>query len=517
MKRFFFYLTLILISYICAVIVNHPDNDLWARLAVGSLFFQTGGVLRHDIFAYTPTKDLWVDHEWGSGVIFYFFVDKFGDWGLFLLKAILLLMIFVLLSKIIRLYIEKNLHIEVFYFIFLAFSILPGIANLLRSQIFTLLFFVFWIYILERVRRGENRLLWTLPVTMIIWANLHGGFVTGLGLLLIYALGEYLNKKDFLKYLWILGLSILVTLINPYGINYWSYILDATTMSRSLIGEWMPVSLVDGPFHIINGVSIHILSGFFLFLLLTLIVGIRLLINQTKADWVKILLIGITLYLGLKHQRHVVFFIFVVSGLLYHQYLALFYSIFDLIKNKMGEKFSRYLVLSKNMLVYVLIISACMFFVPTLPNKIAVKPIFYPVGAFEFIKQNNLSGNLATTYGWGSYALWKLYPQCKVLIDGRYEEVYPNDVYELAMNFSEHLNDNWYKFLDYFHTDIIVASKLKYLSDDLEILGGWKVVYEDAVSVVFLPLDKIKDSYIYPNFRSRIYWQEDLSKPVNLN
>jgi len=35
-------------------------------------FFQTGTVLKKDIFSYLPTKDLWVDHEWGSGVVFTF-------------------------------------------------------------------------------------------------------------------------------------------------------------------------------------------------------------------------------------------------------------------------------------------------------------------------------------------------------------------------------------------------------------------------------------------------------------
>ncbi|EKE02822.1 MAG: hypothetical protein ACD_20C00328G0015 [uncultured bacterium] len=517
MKKIIFYLTIVIISYILTVIVNHPDNDLWARLAVGSIFFQTGNVLKHDIFAYVPTKDLWIDHEWGSGVIFYFFANQFGNWGLFLLKALIVVSIFILLSKIIKLYINKESNIEIFYFIFLAFALLPGIANLLRAQTFTYLFFVLWIYVLERVRRGENRLLWILPITMIIWANMHGGFVAGLGLLFIYALGEFLNKSNYQKYLWILGISTLITLINPYGIKYWPYIFEAVTMPRPLIGEWKPLSILNGSSHLIYGIEVPTLSGFFVFVFLTALVSIKLLINRIQTDWVKILLIGIMFYLSLKHQRHSEFFTLAVSGLLYYQYSALFSYVFDLIRNKFGEETKKLVLLAKDTLVYILLISICVFFVPILPKEILANPIFYPVGAFEFIKQNNISGNLATTYGWGSYALWKLYPQCKVLIDGRYEEVYPNDVFEITMNFSEHLNDNWSRFLDIYNTDIIVASKLKYRPYDFAMINGWKVVYQDAISVVLLPTSKIKDSYISPNYKNKEYWREDLSKHVNLN
>ncbi len=151
-----------------------------------------------------------------------------------------------------------------------------------------------------------------------------------------------------------------------------------------------------------------------------------------------------------------------------------------------------------------------------MPTRFVVSPAVYPVGSLEFIKQNNLFGNLAITYNWGSYALWKMYPQCRVLIDGRYEEVYPNDMYLLALKFSEHIGNDWAKFLDIFHTDIIVAPKSAYKPQDLQSLTNWKPVYEDMVSVVLLPRNKVRDFEFYPNYSNTIYWQEDFSKPVDL-
>jgi hypothetical protein len=100
--------------------------------------------------------------------------------------------------------------------------------------------------------------------------------------------------------------------------------------------------------------------------------------------------------------------------------------------------------------------------------------------AVEFIRQNQLKGNLATAFDFGSYAEWKLYPQCKILIDGRYEEVFPDDVIELAMRLSVR-QGAWWEVLDRFPSDIVVLPKQGYSLADLPSLRGWKPVYQDHV------------------------------------
>ncbi len=70
-QRLIFLLTLFIIAYKYAITQAVADADIWHRLAVGKIFFQTGWVLKHDIFSYALTKPVWVDHEWGSGVIFW--------------------------------------------------------------------------------------------------------------------------------------------------------------------------------------------------------------------------------------------------------------------------------------------------------------------------------------------------------------------------------------------------------------------------------------------------------------
>ena len=248
------HLLIVATVYALTFLTNSPDFDLWARLEVGSVFFQTWHVLRHDIFSYLPTKEIWVDHEWGTGVLLYGFAKYFGEYGIFILKALLIYSIFMLVGKSINLRDGKKLPSSLFYG-FLGYALFPGIASLLRSQMFTYLFFIVWIYALERVRLKEKRILWLFPCTMLFWVNVHGGFVAGIGLVLLYLVGELLNRKNPLPYLWIMVSILPVTLINPYGFALWRYIVDAVLMPRPNIPEWQPISL-SGPMQSMGGLRL---------------------------------------------------------------------------------------------------------------------------------------------------------------------------------------------------------------------------------------------------------------------
>jgi hypothetical protein len=500
MKKGIFYLSIASIVYVLTFAVSLPDYDLWARLFVGSIFFQTGHVLNHDIFSYLPTKALWIDHEWGSGVVFYFFAKYLGDSGLFVLKALILLATFIFIINTIELRKDKDHDSAgIFYFIFLTFSLLPGIAGLIRCQMFSYLFFTLWVYALEKIRREENKYIWIFPVTTLFWVNMHGGFLAGMGLIIIYAIGELLNRRNALKYFGILALIIPVTLINPYGFKFWHYIIEAVTMSRPYIPEWQPINL-SGPFHIFAGIKIHALTGFVIFAVLTLVACAGMLKQKEKSDRTMILLVILLLYSGVRHQRHAEFFILAVSGLFYHQYIDLFNPVREYIKNHLTGNTYKIWATIRYGFGYILIAAMLIYSIPKLSYSIVVDPFVYPVGSMEFIKQNHISGNLATSYDWGSYAFWILYPQCKVLIDGRYEEVYFDEIYDIAVQFSEHKGD-WQAVLRYFHADILVLSKRKYSQTDISTLKDWKLVYQDRISAVLLPKDRLKPFYLYPDYR----------------
>ena len=337
----------------------------------------------------------------GAPVLFSIFLSNiFGEWGLFALKAFILSAIFILIIKIIKLQNNKNTA-GILYFIFLGFSLLPGITNLIRCQMFTYLFFTLWLYLLEKIKREKDKLIWIFPVTMLLWANMHGGFLAGIGLVLIYAFGELLNRKNYLKYFGILALIIPVTLINPYGFELWNYIINASLMPRPDIPEWHSISL-NGPFHMIAGIKIHIHSLFYYFRFFDDYCLCKNSYRKRKNGLDIVFTCSLYYYyLSVKHQRHTMFFVLAVPGLFYHHYLNLLDPIQRFVKNILTDKLSKIWNTVRYGFGYVLLSIIFVLYIPQLSNRINVNPSIYPVGSLEFIKQNKISGNLATSYTLG--------------------------------------------------------------------------------------------------------------------
>ena len=224
----FYIIFFLFILGFCTTATNY-DYDIWARLIVGMSVVQTGHVIKHDFLSYIPTHT-WFDHEWGSGVIFYLTQHFFSSAGLLILQALLVFLIFFVITKIVELRGVKTtsaFNFLFYYFAFIAMS--QSLNEVIRCQLFSFLFFTIFLYILELARIGKYKALFILPILMIFWNNLHGGCVAGIGLISLYIIGEFLNKKPVKKYIYALISTILVLPINPWGFEYLGFLLNATT------------------------------------------------------------------------------------------------------------------------------------------------------------------------------------------------------------------------------------------------------------------------------------------------
>ena len=81
------------------------------------------------------------------------------------------------------------------------------------------MFFAICLYVLEKARLEKNyRVLWVLPLLMIVWSNIHGGCFMGLGIKGLYIIGEFLGKEPFLPFIYLFIVSFLVMFIKQYGV-----------------------------------------------------------------------------------------------------------------------------------------------------------------------------------------------------------------------------------------------------------------------------------------------------------
>jgi len=132
-----------------------------------------------------------------------------------------------------------------------------------RADLFTTVFFALLLLELWRFHRDQSGAsdarLWTLPLILFLWVNLHPGYVAGLGLLAAYVVVEVLElpfaerSAPALRRLrssapWLVAAAV-ATLLNPWG---WSMLSSASTLSmhaghaanydfRGSIGEWSSI------------------------------------------------------------------------------------------------------------------------------------------------------------------------------------------------------------------------------------------------------------------------------------
>jgi hypothetical protein len=275
----------------------------------------------------------------------------------------------------------------------------------------------------------------------------------------------------------------VATAINPYGLPYWNFVAMAATMPRPDLWEWasLPSAYTGG----------HISWREVLNLLAMVVLGAVLLWRNRWRDVVAALILSVTLCLGLKNIRHLVFF-YIAAGA-YFPSLFMYYLTsrdFSGLFHRMNHKLPlNALVLS---MVIMTIFLAFNFLkespfsirIPAEPTSSIAGAPYYPVGAVGYIKDNNLSGKLLGEYGWGTYLSWELYPQCKVAIDPRYETVYPEEVSRTYFDFIN-ARPNYHQFLHDYPPDMILIPPFLPIYELIRQEKDWQEIYKDSGSALF--------------------------------
>ncbi len=467
--------------YISGLFTNVvADPDLWGYLAFGRLFWESNQFPYHDVYSYIPTKELWVYHEWLTGVLFYPVYHWAAGTGLQALRyAIILLTVGLVFMAAMK---RRSKPVPAMIVLFLSANALTYGYSPVRAQVFTYLFFALSIYILERCKKEQTfTLLWWLLPVYLMWCNAHGGFPAGLGLLALYAAGEALSGRSALPYLLALTASAMVTLINPYGIDYWRYTIDAVSMPRPDIIEWMSI-----PTAIKSGKFIEASTLFISFL----VISALLIIRHGRRNYTEILVLAVTACLGFMHIRHSIFF-FLTFGAYVPVILSDF---FNSLKTE-SEKYRRLPTVTRFawplavLLFALLSLSSFAKFVLTPSLSILTPQPYYPVGALQWINAHQWKGNILPHFDWGEFLIWNCHPDSRVGMDGRFETVYKKSDHEEYFNFLLGRND-WGRFLERYPHDMVLIRPNTQTDVLMRRHPGWQLTYEDEGCVIFLQKKK---------------------------
>jgi hypothetical protein len=410
---------------------NITEGDLWAKLSIGSSLWNTGHLPRHDLFAFTPTLPKYIDHEWGAGVVFYALLQWFGPSSLLVLRMVLALGLLALGFWAGRRQ-RCDANILLFLAVPAAACILTGYIPVVRSHVFTFFLFAATLFCLEELRRGGRWPAVVLPILTLVWTNLHGGFVVGLAAIFIYAAASIISRDRIVLMVSVVAACGAVTLINPYGLDFWRYLIPALLHPRLRILEWRPLPPL----------AWDDFWGFRLLFVLTFIAVTAGWKRVERKNWPGLAVLAMTACMGWRSRRHGPFL-----GAAALAYAGPFF------QAVLGRRFN---LLPATGLLY----AAIAFWVALrfLPGAFLypLSPIGHdPVREVDILARAGAEGNVATPFAWGSYVSWRLYPNIKISMDGRYETTYPESTFELNNGFYDHQGD-WLRLCREFKVDYVI-------------------------------------------------------------
>ncbi len=241
----FFFLPLFFFLFIH---YTNQVEDIWFLLSHGQYVVHHG--IPHTEFLTIHHDLCFVMQQWGFSVILYLIYHFFGSIGINLFVGFINVLILFSLYKLCML-ISKNNK----YFSCIVASVIDLLLQfnfiLPRPQIISLLLLILTLYILEDYYVNSSKKLYFLPVLSILLVNFHASIWPMLFVFcmpfVIEFLNFYLKKKDkrLFLLLFVIFLSVLISFINPYGIEALVYTFHSYGISlfNQLIVEMHSFSL----------------------------------------------------------------------------------------------------------------------------------------------------------------------------------------------------------------------------------------------------------------------------------
>ncbi len=464
------------------------DGDTGWHIRTGEWILQHGAVPRTDIFSFTKPHETWFAWEWGWDLAFGAIHSAWGLAGVVFVNTCILCAVSALTFRLIRRCCGNDVLSFVFALLAMCASTLHWLA---RPHLFSWLLVLVFLHVLLSAEQGKPKLLWWLPILTVVWANVHGGFFVGIGLLAISAGGEVCKAmfrqqpwrsayRNASHYLLCAGVCGVATLLNPYGWRLHQHIFYYLRDSKLLdqISEFQSIS-----FH-------HGGAMFFECLLLCGAGAIWWCVQNAK--FAPALLILAFAHLALVSGRNIPLFVLVASPwaacMCRDVWNRLNWTpglgkIVDGIREACQEitpfeRVERYHLVS---MVSVLLLA--ILFASGKPGFAAqFQEKQFPIEAVPGLA--DLSKSRILTYDqWGDYLIYR-FPGAKVFMDGR-SDFYGADFVD---QYLETINAGykWQSELKEFAIDTVVLKPDAPLSTLLKQSAGWRLLFDNGAVIAFV-------------------------------
>lgn len=434
-----------LLALVVVATVGVTETDIW-----GHIRFGLDTIARHRLPATDPysftSEQPWVNHEWLSQVVF---ALGFLCGGLPLLAVVRAGVAAVLACLLVR-----SLRNVPWLLRDAALVVVLLTATLalraVRPQIFSIP-----LYALTLLGLTADA-AW-LPAVFLVWANLHGGWLIGIGAVAVRTL-----CAPSVRRLTVLAACAAATLVNPYGFRLWWSLAEAVNRGWSDVTEWQPV----------YGRSWH--SDLAITWLFLAAATIWLLRRQRSVElwrWIWTACVAVAAF---RAGRHMPFFSITAAMLVAGRIAA------PKPARPEPQWSGSSLALAAGMTAGL----CAAVFVLLQPTVTCLPRIYREIApeaaAVQFIREADLRGRVVMYFDWGLYAVWQVGDHFEVSIDNRRETVYPAEVVEahhrfyggLAPDYPDRLGANFV----WVPPDLPAVRQLEQ--------RGWFVIYRGPRSVI---------------------------------
>jgi len=494
---------------------NRPlaDADIGWHIRTGEQILATHSLPRTDPFSSTMQGQAWFAWEWLYDILLGFLHKACGLNGVAWLCALLVATIFaLLLSQLLR----RGAGLLLAIVLMLLAEAAATIHLYARPHIVSWLLSLLWFVVLDCWERWQHGSLprwipWFFPASMLLWVNVHGGWLFGIALLGIFTFAVFVegvrarkgdafaavrasHRARAMAMAWVV--SAAATLVNPFGwrlhVHIYRYLSDRYLMNH--IDEFKSPD-----FH---GWAQRC------FAVILVLVLIAFANNRKKLRLSQLLVVLLAAYAGFYSSRNLpvssMLLVLIAGPILWRDLVALADNpgAWKWMRNGVTRisEFSDRMGSQEMDLrghLWPVVSVALAFAICLQGGRLGSRQLIdaqfdskrMPVAAVTFL-QNEVAGEqpstepVFSTDAWGGYLIYRMYPERKVVVDDRHDLYGSGRIreYQILMQAApgwQTVLEKWQIRTALLPADSTLVGLLR------EVPREWRVVYEDKVAVVF--------------------------------
>jgi hypothetical protein len=470
------------------IVLISADSDPALHRRLGDWMIQHHAIVSEDNLLHTYHGSA-VAKEWASEILFAGASHWLGWNGFVLIAAGLIATCFWLLHRQL---VAEGCDAVLATGLVLAAMLACSMHWLARPLLFTHLLALVFAWQLRWFQQGRvsaRRLFMFLTPLMVLWANLHGAFMTGLVLIGMHAAGSAIDARRQsvapVKWKLLIGLFLVcgaASLANPMGWKVYAHIVN---FFRSRELSTVTTEFASPNFHT---------AGMRGMLFLLLLLAVTLMIVRPKVHATDVLVIGGWGCLALLSARNVPIFALVTTPYL-AQWLTEFARSDDnsrwyrLYRESMESELA---VNHKAGRVLMIAAFVCVLLLMAKPAIVGGAPILstdfpssrYPIAAVDYLRTHPqmVHGQMFNCFLWGGFLDFAL-PEWKPFIDSR------TDMYglDLVHEFKT-ANDpkpGWETVFAKYNVGWTILPVQHPLNQILQLRPDWQPVFSNQLAVVF--------------------------------